>query len=290
MSYLTWVGDKGKLSKAGVVVDLKSKPTFTFEYDSLYYEPDTEHFKGVINGEDFILTIAELTEVLDFLTNFALPNEGHYINSDGTYAGFGRIDGLTEVPEAPPTAGNYIWESNAWVYLLGVDVSGHYIGNRPLEDYSERVPTVPPGEHFKWDFILKEWTDTRNPEVVKAEALLDIDRKAGEVRARYITDTPGQAEVYMMKLKEAEEYAIAAAQPQPVDMTDFPFIEGESIATGVPADDVATSILTVAAAWKAKAVSIESKRMAAKKAVTEAVDTPTAHSRANQALADLDVE
>lgn len=290
MSYLTWVGDKGKLSKAGIVTDLAVKPVFTFSYDSLYYEPDTGNIKRVEQAEDFALTLPETVEVIDFLTNFLLPNEGHYINSDGTYAGYGRIDGLTEVLEAPPTAGNYIWENDAWTYLLGVDVGGHYIGNRPVDEYSERVPTPPPADYFKWDFILKEWMDDRNPEVVKAEALLDIDRKTGEVRARYITDTAGQAEVYMMKLQEAEEYAIAAAQPQPIDLADYPFIEGESIATGVPADDVATSILTVAAAWKAKAVAIESKRMAAKKAITEAIDTPTAHARATEALANLDAE
>lgn len=99
-----------------------------------------------------------------------------------------------------------------------------------------------------------------------------IDRDAGNIRARYITDAPGMDLTYERKRREAEYI-----QDGGTDESKVPLLLA-SVGTEVPATSnrltdlqaVATLVLTRESQWAAIAARIEQKRLAGKKAVSEA--------------------
>lgn len=62
-------------------------------------------------------------------------------------------------------------------------------------------------------------------ELLKKEAVLSVNTAVGKIRTQFITDIPGQEMIYQMKEQEARRYV--AANPEPMDLTDYPLIEAE---------------------------------------------------------------
>jgi hypothetical protein len=131
---------------------------------------------------------------------------------------------------------------------------------------------------------LDQWEATpiaRAPDeferVVDGEIVLDtvaidsalharIDRAAGEVRCRFITDVAGQQLTYDRKEREARAW-LAAEAPE---IADYPFIAAEAAATGVEPGAAAAEIVAAADAWAGIGSAIEGLRIGAKRAVTAA--------------------
>jgi hypothetical protein len=110
----------------------------------------------------------------------------------------------------------------------------------------------------------------------------EIDRVAGEVRTRYITDVPGQQAVYMTKLSEARAYLAAVqagnSQPQP-----GPHLAAEAAALGTTAAALAATVVATGDLWAGVlSPAIEAQRMAGKAAV-QAATTPELVQQALQA-------
>lgn len=101
----------------------------------------------------------------------------------------------------------------------------------------------------------------------------DIDRQAEQARASVITMGSGQAMTYLRKESEARAWLAdnnAAA----------PFVESEAMATGRTIAEVAQVIVDQADAWLMVGPRIESARIAAKRAVSQATTVSDMQSSA----------
>jgi hypothetical protein len=88
-----------------------------------------------------------------------------------------------------------------------------------------------------------------------------IDEAAGEARARYLTDIPGQTLVYLLKLDEARAF-IAGAQAAGA------YVVAESEATGLSKLAASEAIVDAARAWNTTyGPQIEKLRIKAKQRV-----------------------
>ena len=101
------------------------------------------------------------------------------------------------------------------------------------------------------------------------QAKLIIDEAAERARLRYITGGAGQAMAYQEKGEEAADY-IAAGYP--ADLSSYPFIEAETIATGKTATQAADDIIDQKSAWITVGSHIEKVRLGGKKDVDDAID------------------
>lgn len=107
---------------------------------------------------------------------------------------------------------------------------------------------------------------TEADDAYRAEARRKIDEAAGRARARYITVSPGQDATYTAKYDEAKRFL--AAWPVVV-VADYPWIEAEAAATGVPEQAAASRIKTQGDIWYGvKGPAIEATRVAGKDAIT----------------------
>lgn len=89
----------------------------------------------------------------------------------------------------------------------------------------------------------------------------DLDVVAGQVRGRYITTVPGQAETYMEKAEQAIEYA---AKNYPADDTPYPLVRAQANATGMTSQQAADSIIQTRSMWIGAASQIEEHRIRGK--------------------------
>jgi len=103
----------------------------------------------------------------------------------------------------------------------------------------------------------------------RAGALAEIDRRAGEERAKYLTDILGQELVYQAKREEAEAW-IGAGQPGEPEPADYLIASAEASACGRTLAAQLGIYAAESAAWKALAGAMEGVRMAAKEAVRTA--------------------
>ncbi|MEQ1686521.1 MAG: hypothetical protein ABL916_22960 [Burkholderiaceae bacterium] len=154
-------------------------------------------------------------------------------------------------------------EGNDAEQAHGVDASGASLGVVPLGDAFARTPAPPgPGAGWLWSFELQAWHFTPSLTEAIDAALVAIDAAAGAARLRYITDVPGQAATYVLKLAQAKAYLDGG----PVQ----PFVQGEAEAMGVTATQAAQFIVATAAGWEQLAPLIEGARRAGKLAASGA--------------------
>lgn len=111
-------------------------------------------------------------------------------------------------------------------------------------------------------------------------AFLEIDQCAGRARGRYITDAPGQTEIY--RAKELEAIAFQD------DGTIGPFMTAEIAARGETAENIAAEWMGLSAAWRQVAVQIEQVRVGGKTAVRNASNPAQIKNAVNTAKAGLD--
>lgn len=92
----------------------------------------------------------------------------------------------------------------------------------------------------------------------KVVARHEIDVAAGVARKRFISDIPGQSEIYREKYEQAIDFLSSAEQ---VRYADYPLLEVESKVLDVPMKNVAETIVKRRSKWITKISAIESLRL-----------------------------
>lgn len=137
-----------------------------------------------------------------------------------------------------------------------------------------------------WSEEQQRWNDTGVLEaLVKVTLKREVDDHAGQVRDDYITSTPGQEGIYLLKREQAHAF-IAAGQPS--DTSDYPLVQARADAYGETPAAAAAVILGRATLWTNVGAAIEREREGGKRLVAEAVDELSALSARDAALAALD--
>ncbi|WP_110665212.1 hypothetical protein [Salinicola halophilus] len=107
-----------------------------------------------------------------------------------------------------------------------------------------------------------------------------VEALAGAARARHVTQTPGQAEVYATKLAEARTVLAGVG-------VDTPILAAEAEATGQSVQDLAQIVTSRNDEWLAVAPAIEKARQCARRrirAADAATDMHAALAEARDAL------
>lgn len=117
----------------------------------------------------------------------------------------------------------------------------------------------------------------------KMAAKMAIDNAAGAARARYITVAPGQEAVYLLKDREAREYAAAGYPASPVP----PLVQADADALGLSPRAAADAIIAQADAWIGIAAQIERERRKGKADVAAAADDAAVTAARDAAIAAL---
>ena len=177
-----------------------------------------------------------------------------------------------------------------------LDPKGHYYEGDQLPG-GVSVPQRPSAFH---GWIDGAWL--LDLEAMRADAIAQVDRQAGQQRSRYITVAPGQDMTYQEKVRQAQalqaymtqaqaaaDAATAAAtaaaqaavppqeppppvQPTPPDPSLYPLIFGEVGITAADAAGVAVAVLAAYGQWQQIGAAIEKQRLTAKKAISSAND------------------
>lgn len=124
---------------------------------------------------------------------------------------------------------------------------------------------------------------TKSLDELKSKIADEIDKKAGDIRLKYITSVPGQAETYMMKLEQAREYK---ANGYTGDLP--PFILAEVNSSRVHPIKAADSIISTYEMWKIKAVQIEEARRIGKNDVYASLTSDSVFSSRDKAFKRLE--
>ena len=103
-------------------------------------------------------------------------------------------------------------------------------------------------------------------QVSKNQKKFEVDIQAGKTRAKYITTSDGQAEVYLMKAAEAELYVLNGYP----DVADYPFITAEAVATSQTVQQAADGIIVKRDQWKILGAAIEKERLSGKYNIDQA--------------------
>ena len=102
----------------------------------------------------------------------------------------------------------------------------------------------------------------------KLAGVARINGMADLVRRRFITPILGQEMLYIEKEAEARRYV--ALDPEPVDLSDFPFVAAEVGVTAPTAQQVAQLYLNLGAQWRAVGSQLENVRLSGVTAVEAA--------------------
>lgn len=129
------------------------------------------------------------------------------------------------------------------------------------------TPVLPvPPEAQAVQFVVADRPDALARAVQRAHA--EIDKAAGQTRARYITAVPGQEVTYILKERQAREYKSAG---YPSNASAWPFVvsEARSVSGAATPNQVqlqqgADGIIAQADAWIVLAAQIEQVRRTAK--------------------------
>lgn len=115
------------------------------------------------------------------------------------------------------------------------------------------------------DVINKTWILPANHlDTIKKNAKDTIDNKAGTIRGKYITTSPGQSETYAAKYEDAKAYAAAG---YPANAESYPWVKADSEAYGTTPKKSADKIITLRDAWTNVGVAVEKARLTGKKQV-----------------------
>jgi hypothetical protein len=134
-----------------------------------------------------------------------------------------------------------------------------------------------PGVWATFDPASATWLDQRNAaqraadlELAKATAIAKVNGWAARERARHITPIPGQDMIYLAK--EAEALRWLAADPAPADLIGYPLLAAEIGITAETPDQLAQLWVHLGQIWRGLAAEIETLRLGAIRAITEAGD------------------
>ncbi len=162
---LAWSNNQGFVVSNGVKAELVSKPSFSFNFDALFCEPDTNNLFKVNGSFSNDLTSAEAKEVLDFINTFDFSKRLVVgVDQNGFFLGKVLFSSVyKEVSAVPPDTGNWVWDfvKSAWSFIQAVDANGRFVGNAAPGTFAALVPQSPSEPYMVWDFPTKQWKDGR---------------------------------------------------------------------------------------------------------------------------------
>lgn len=122
----------------------------------------------------------------------------------------------------------------------------------------------------------------------KAEAKATIDKKAGEVRQRYITSIPAQDAIYQFKSEEVDRWQNVPGSEH--TEANFPFVHASQRANGLAtAQEARDRIAARRAFWVERGALSEEIREGGKRAVDNAATVRDAFEARDVAVEDLDL-
>lgn len=193
-----------------------------------------------------------------------------FSRATGAIAGY-RSRGSDELLPDPNSEYDFAWSdaqpsAGAWL-------EGEKIVARPR----------PPTTDHSWSEVERRWLPLPIAEI-RDRAFTQIDEVAGRVRLRYITSVPGQAETYTRKEAQARAWvAVGFSGPAPS------FIAAEAVALGVPPQQVAEEVISLADFWEqAKGPQIEATRIAGKATVRAAATESEIRAATDSAIQALE--
>lgn len=101
-------------------------------------------------------------------------------------------------------------------------------------------------------------------------AISRVNKRIGEIRAKFVTVAEAQDMIYLAK--EAEAKAFIAELVPPPNLLAYPFIAQEIGITGQDAYEIAQIWLNMAAQWRQVAAGLENIRLFIVKLIEEATD------------------
>ena len=128
--------------------------------------------------------------------------------------------------------------------------------------------------------------DARRLATARARARTDLGACVARIRLCFITDLPGQGEIYAEKEREARAYLGLPALPN--QLTDFPFLDAELGITAPSAYELAQLWLNLAALWRQVAAVLEKARTAANAQIEAAPSAEAAAGIAQATVAALE--
>jgi hypothetical protein len=172
-------------------------------------------------------------------------------------------------------------------YFVKYSVDGQPIATNTFIDSFDEIPTDQiEVTKDKFDEVLQGLGDVS---LQKTMACQVIDKKAGDVRLRFITSVPGQAETYIMKADEAKKIkALNYNLTQQEIAAQFPVVHGEMLATGANIIVVCETILATEAGWKNIAAAIEKERRQGKISIDACTNMSEIQAQLSGAIASLD--
>ena len=129
---------------------------------------------------------------------------------------------------------------------------------------------------------VSQFEDT---EAARAHYLRRVDEIAGSVRARHVTDLPGQSAVYEYKRTDAERFK---ADDEPDDPDAYPWVAAEADALDDTMSEAADTILGRANTIWTAAIDLERERMKAKYAVRDASSPREMHDAVEDARSAME--
>ena len=99
----------------------------------------------------------------------------------------------------------------------------------------------------------------------KRSAVAGVNRMIDQARRLFITPIVGQEMIYLEKGAEALRFV--NADPEPTDLTDYPFIAAEVGVTATTAYEVAQLYLNLGAQWRFIGAALENLRLSSTSAV-----------------------
>lgn len=122
--------------------------------------------------------------------------------------------------------------------------------------------------------ILARSDASKGKEIVghRAKAVAQVNQMIGDTRLLFITDIPGQGAIYAEKEAEAIDYL--SHDPEPTDLTPYPFIDQEMIATGMTGYECAQLFLNMAALWRPLGAQLEGLRIGYNQQINAALSKP----------------
>ncbi|WP_353269082.1 hypothetical protein [Gemmatimonas sp.] len=98
---------------------------------------------------------------------------------------------------------------------------------------------------------------------VKRDAIAEVNRRAGDCRARHMTVIPGQDSTYILKADELKAHDAAVAAGAPIVPTDYPILNAEAVASRATLAETATIVRTTRDLWIQLAAAVEGLRRGA---------------------------
>jgi hypothetical protein len=164
--------------------------------------------------------------------------------------------------------------------LLNQEVVYWKAGIKPLPEKPSRFSV--------FDYVNEIWvnsTDLETVEKIRITAASELKQAVAEKRQMFITSLPGQGGIYREKRVEATQYL--AADPEPADLSDYPFLLAETGITAPTAYELSQLWLNLNTLGIATAAGFEKVRMTAMYAFAEAESVNEIETIMTTAKADL---